>query len=153
MSLNTAALVAGFQAFPPVPADGRERSAVEQIKALAGRRFQDYPQLDAKAAGYVLMHVAQLHDELIQALRESDPALDWESLATLAHNIIGVAGMELYTGTELGAPEMDTIVDPQGERGECEGCGCCSRAGCNRLADSTCPTNSLGDSVCPCTED
>lgn len=37
--------------------------------------------------------------------------------------------------------------------GECEGCGCCSAAGCHRFADATCPTDSLGDSACPCTED
>jgi hypothetical protein len=37
--------------------------------------------------------------------------------------------------------------------GGCEGCGCCSRQGCHRFADATCPTDSLGDSVCPCTED
>jgi hypothetical protein len=37
--------------------------------------------------------------------------------------------------------------------GQCEGCGCCNASGCHRFADATCPTNSLGDSVCPCTED
>lgn len=39
------------------------------------------------------------------------------------------------------------------EQGECGGCGCCTQAGCHRFADATCPTDSLGDSVCPCTED
>jgi hypothetical protein len=35
----------------------------------------------------------------------------------------------------------------------CDDCNCCSREGCHRFDDSTCPTNSIGDSVCPCTED
>jgi hypothetical protein len=34
----------------------------------------------------------------------------------------------------------------------CDGCGCCTHEGCHRFADATCPTDSLGDSVCPCTE-
>jgi predicted metal-binding protein len=37
--------------------------------------------------------------------------------------------------------------------GECDGCGCCTHEGCHRFAGATCPTDSLGDSVCPCTED
>jgi hypothetical protein len=37
--------------------------------------------------------------------------------------------------------------------GGCDGCSCCTHAGCHRFADATCPTNGLGDSVCPCTED
>lgn len=114
MNRKTEAMVAEIQAFPPVPDDSRERIAVGQIKAAADRRFWEYPQLDAQAAGYVLMHVAQLHDELIDALRESDPMLDWESLTTLAHNIIGVAGMELYTGTVLGeTPALDRTQEDQ----------------------------------------
>jgi hypothetical protein len=40
-----------------------------------------------------------------------------------------------------------------GPHGQCEGCGCCNASGCHRGPDSLCPTNSLGESVCPCTED
>lgn len=150
MSHNTAVLVASFQAAPPVPADSRERLAVNGIKGIA---VDALPQVPAELLGDVMMHCVSFFDSVIDALRESDPMLDWESLATLTHNILGVAGMELYTGAELGASEAAAVAAPQAERGACEGCGCCSRAGCHRLADSTCPTNSLGDSVCPCTED
>jgi hypothetical protein len=37
--------------------------------------------------------------------------------------------------------------------GGCDGCGCCTHEGCHRFAGATCPTDSLGDSACPCTED
>ncbi len=36
--------------------------------------------------------------------------------------------------------------------GQCGACGCCIASGCHRFADSTCPTDQLGDSICPCTE-
>lgn len=49
--------------------------------------------------------------------------------------------------------ELEQAAPAMAARGECEGCGCCSQAGCHRFADATCPTDSLGDSVCPCTED
>lgn len=42
---------------------------------------------------------------------------------------------------------------PDADRGECEGCGCCTQEGCHRFAGATCPTNGLGESACPCTED
>lgn len=35
----------------------------------------------------------------------------------------------------------------------CPCCSCCSEEGCRRGPDSDCPTDSLDDSVCPCTED
>lgn len=37
--------------------------------------------------------------------------------------------------------------------GQCEDCSCCIASGCNTGPLSTCPTNVLGDSVCPCTGD
>ncbi len=33
----------------------------------------------------------------------------------------------------------------------CGDCMCCTAEGCNMGPDSTCPTNSLGESGCPCT--
>jgi hypothetical protein len=35
----------------------------------------------------------------------------------------------------------------------CAGCTCCSDELCHRGPDSDCPTDSIGDFVCPCTED
>lgn len=52
-----------------------------------------------------------------------------------------------------GNQRLQTMNEGLRQLAECEGCGCCTRAGCHRGADATCPTNSVGDSVCPCTED
>ena len=62
-----------------------------------------------------------------------------------------VAGYD-KRGHEIAELRRDRDARQSGS-GECEGCGCCSQAGCHRFADATCPTDSLGDSVCPCTED
>lgn len=40
-----------------------------------------------------------------------------------------------------------------GPRGQCEECSCCAASGCHPGPGSTCPTDRLGDSVCPCTGD
>lgn len=37
--------------------------------------------------------------------------------------------------------------------GQCDDCSCCDAAGCRMGLGSTCPTDRLGDSVCPCTGD
>lgn len=37
--------------------------------------------------------------------------------------------------------------------GQCEDCFCCTASGCHAGPDATCPTDRLGDSVCPCTGD
>ena len=37
--------------------------------------------------------------------------------------------------------------------GQCEDCFCCTASGCRMGLGSTCPTDRLGDSVCPCTGD
>lgn len=105
MNRNTPALLAAFGAAPPIPDGSNERLAVDGIKQAAVAVLPDIP---VKMLGDLLMHAVSFYDTIIDALRESDPMLDWESLTTLAHNIIGVAGMELYTGTVLG----DT---PEGE--------------------------------------
>lgn len=99
MSHNTAALVASFQAAPPVPADSRERSAVNWVKDAAAKTLPDVP---AETAGDVLMHFVSFFDAVIDSIGEATPLLDWESRTELTRNILGVAGMELYTGTELG---------------------------------------------------
>ena len=50
--------------------------------------------------GDVLMHFVSLFDGVIDAISDADPMLDWESRTHIARNIIGVAGMELYTAAE-----------------------------------------------------
>lgn len=34
----------------------------------------------------------------------------------------------------------------------CDSCTCCYSSGCHSREGSECPTDSLGDSICPCTE-
>lgn len=99
MNHNTSALLASFGAAPPVPGGSTERAAVDGVKRIAADALPDIP---VKTLGDLLMHAVSFYDTIIDALREANPVLDWESLTTLAHNIIGVAGMELYTGTVLG---------------------------------------------------
>jgi hypothetical protein len=45
------------------------------------------------------------------------------------------------------------IVVSDAEEWNCEDCMCCSRERCHPGEDSGCPSNSLGESICPCTED
>lgn len=99
MSHNTAALVASFQAAPPVPADSRERTAVNWVKDAVGKTLPDIP---AETAGDLLMHFVSFFDTVVDSIGEATPLLDWESRTELTRNILGVAGMELHTGTELG---------------------------------------------------
>lgn len=42
---------------------------------------------------------------------------------------------------------------PSAPTGQCDDCTCCVASGCHTGPGSTCPTNQLGDSVCPCTGD
>lgn len=77
----------------------------------------------------------------------------WFSHAALISDSVG--GSEWHAIADMTRRTLDAMdaEGPQQDSGACEGCGCCTRAGCHRFADATCPTNSLGDSVCPCTED
>jgi hypothetical protein len=94
MSHNTAKLVAAFQAAPKVGADSNERAGVDWVREAATRCLPDVP---ADVLGDVLMHVVSLFDGVIDAISDADPMLDWESRTIITRNIIGVAGMELYT--------------------------------------------------------
>jgi hypothetical protein len=93
MSHNTAALVASFQAAPEVPDDSNERIGVDWVRQAAVRCMPDVP---AQVLGDALMHFVSFFDSISAA----DPMLDWESRTHVTRNIIGVAGMELYTGVE-----------------------------------------------------
>lgn len=57
-----------------------------------------------------------------------------------------VAGEVERIVMELTWPAKDTRArtnqpDEQHDSGACEGCGCCTRTGCHRFADLTCPTD------------
>lgn len=98
MSHNTAALVASFQAAPPVPADSNERIGVDWVRQAAVRCMPDVPP---QVLGDALMHFVSFFDSVIDSISEATPMLDWESRTHVTRNIIGVAGMELHTGKEL----------------------------------------------------
>lgn len=96
MSRNTAALVASFQAAPEIPADGNERAGVNWVRDAAARTL---PHVPADLLGDMLMHFVCFFDTLLDTVSEADPMLDWESRTHIVRNMIGVAGMEMYTGT------------------------------------------------------
>lgn len=96
MSRNTAALVATFQAAPPVFADSNERSFVNWVRDAAARTLPDVP---TELLGDLLMHFVCYFDTVLDAISAADPMLDWESRTHVARNILGVAGMEMHTGT------------------------------------------------------
>lgn len=71
-------------------------------------------------------------------------------------------GSVLGTGREVAGhagrfgpvPERVEIThQAAGPRGGCEDCSCCVASGCHTGPGSICPTDRLGDSVCPCTGD
>lgn len=94
MSPNTTALVEAFQSAPKVSADSNERIGVNWVRKAAVAAMPDIPP---QVLGDVLMHFVSLFDGVIDAISDADPMLDWESRTHIARNIIGVAGMELYT--------------------------------------------------------
>ena len=96
MSHNTAALVASFQAAPPIPLDGNERVGVNWVRDAATRSL---PHVPPELLGDLLMHFVSFFDSVIDAISDADSMLDWESRTVISRNIIGVAGMELCTGT------------------------------------------------------
>jgi len=104
MSRNTAALVAAFQAAPEVPADSNERIGVEWVRQAAIRCLPDVP---SQVLGDVLMHFVSFFDSVIDSIGEATPMLDWESRTHVTRNIIGVAGMELYTQATTAEPPVD----------------------------------------------
>jgi len=53
-------------------------------------------------------------------------------------------------GTGLSLADYDPLADAGS--GECGDCTCCSATGCHRGGGADCPTDVLGDSVCPCTQ-
>lgn len=96
MSHNTAALLAAFQAAPEVPADSNERVAVNWVRDAAARSL---PNVPTELVGDLLMHFVSFFDSVLDAISDADPMLDWESRTCITRNVLGVAGMEMYTGT------------------------------------------------------
>ena len=52
------------------------------------------------------------------------------------------------------APPIQDSFPPYPSRTErCGDCMCCTEEQCGSLTDNECPTNTLGESTCPCTCD
>jgi hypothetical protein len=96
------------------------------------------------------------HDELIRSMIAPDLAVVLAALdryEQIEESVLETARQVAEHAARFGPVPERVEVTYQVTARECEGCGCCSAAGCHRGPDSLCPTNSLGESVCPCTED
>lgn len=83
-------------------------------------------------------------DEIARAVMDLiEPVLaDYQRLK-LAEDTDRAAARRVRTEWDAGRPPT----------GPCEDCSCCTVTGCHQGPDSTCPTDRLGHSVCPCTGD
>jgi hypothetical protein len=138
-----------------------ERAARDRLARYAGPDAPPFPAVNpppgithltvAEANRMVAQIAAGIRDTLAPDLHLVLAALDRyetveESVLQSARQVADAAG--------LFGPIPDRVeITYQVASRECEGCGCCNAAGCHRGPGSTCPSNSIGDSVCPCTED
>ena len=72
-----------------------ERDLCDAVRSVVQRQL---PNFTPQQIGEALMHFMPIFNELTDKIHEMDPALDWESIATISANVIAVAGMELYIG-------------------------------------------------------
>ena len=83
-------------------------------------------------------------DEIAQAVMDLiEPVLADYRRLKLAEDADRAAARRVRAEWDAGRPPA----------GPCEDCSCCTASGCHQGPDSTCPTDRLGHSVCPCTED
>jgi hypothetical protein len=102
----------------------------------------------ARGSEYWSLDRADLVNAIGDLLVEVDRLRDVESKLRKEHRDAYLVVME-----ERDSARNQLRARAASSSGECDGCGCCTHEGCHRFADATCPTDSLGDSVCPCTED
>jgi hypothetical protein len=86
----------------------------------------------------------------IRRLREAESERDRLAARVAELEATHARCADLYVG---GRGPAGVIEVTAFQSSGCDGCGCCTHDGCHRFADATCPTDSLGDSVCPCTEE
>lgn len=128
------------------------RAARDRIAAFLGtwERIAGEPTADALMTLTALEpptgQVRLTRSDLYAVLAELDRYDGFEQAARETARQVAEAGFAVSSSRPV---EITYQVAP---RGECEGCGCCTASGCHRWPDSVCPTNSLGESVCPCTE-
>jgi hypothetical protein len=115
----------------------------ERIQAFVDAyREDDNSELIAQPYAYVYLTIGDLRG----ILAERDRLAAYVAELEAAH----ARCADLYMGGRGPAGVIEATAFPSSG---CNGCGCCTHEGCHRFADATCPTDSLGDSVCPCTEE
>ncbi len=104
---TTPELVAAFAEAPELHPGDNERDLVDAVRKVVAEILPDFTPAQR---GEALMHFVPVFNALADRIHETDPMLDWESIAAVASNVIGVAGMELYqaaTETFLAAVEAE----------------------------------------------
>lgn len=116
---------------------------------LNGTEADEITEAVMAAVQPILDERDQLRAELTQRrLREGDITIN-QARAALGYQPLGPVGDTHATKRPDGlAAALATHAS-----GPCEDCSCCTASGCHQGADSTCPTDRLGHSVCPCTGD
>jgi hypothetical protein len=90
---TTPDLLAAFAEAPELPPGAIERDLVDATRRLAASSLPGFTQAQL---GEALMHLVPIVNALTDKIHEADPLLDWESIAAVTVNVVGVAGMELY---------------------------------------------------------
>jgi hypothetical protein len=81
------------------PGGDNEKTLVGSVVATAIRELP----IDRALLGEALIQFSRLMDAAVIRIRKFDPTLDWESVTTIALNILTVAGAELYLGADAGS--------------------------------------------------
>ena len=106
--------------------------------------------------GYRLVAHEQYDPEQLLAYLSTEQALDIERARTAsAEKLLAEATAErdqLRQAADADHRAAQRVrEDWDAGRGQCDDCTCCTASGCRVGLGSTCPTDRLGDSVCPCT--
>ena len=100
-----------------------------------------------------LTYVTFDEDAKATALRDEIERLASERNAAVRERDLWEARARKLLGEKSGRLTPQPDARHAYPAGQCEGCFCCTAFGCHTGPDSTCPTDRLGDSVCPCTGD
>jgi len=108
--------------------------------------------------GYEFAGHEQYDPGQLLAYLSTEQALDIERARTAsAEKLLAEARAELEQLRQAAATDHQAAhrvrEDWDAGRGQCDDCTCCTASGCRVGLGSTCPTDRLGDSVCPCTGD
>lgn len=106
-------------------------------------RLTDTTLALAQAGGVFHLNGTEADEITETVMAALEPILTDYQRLKLAEDADRAAARRVRTEWDAGRPPA----------GPCEDCSCCIATGCHQGPDSTCPTDRLGHSVCPCTED